>query len=130
MAYTVDDTRFPLVLVRATEFSDPSAALELGYRKLEQILGREQAFVIVFDMRGASSSPGRRRRLIDWCVAHEQALTRYLVGGAVVARSSIERGFHTATLWLRTPPFPVRLFADVADAEAWLRADFARLFPR
>lgn len=128
MAYAVDDSAWPLVIARAV--AHEPQALAAGYRKLEAILDRKQAFVLVFDMRGATSSSARRQKFQEWCERNTDALTRYLTGAAVVASSTVERGFITAGLWVRTPPFPMRVFANASDAEAWLRADFAQVFTR
>jgi hypothetical protein len=123
MAYVIDDGRWPLVVARATVHSD-AAALEASYRKLEAILDRKQQFVLLFDMRGATSSSSRRRNLLGWCERHADALTLYLAVGAIVAASSIERGFVTATLWVRSPPWPMRVFAEPSAAEKWLMSTF------
>jgi hypothetical protein len=127
MGYEIDDTRWPLVVARATKHLGDAAATDASYRKLEGILKREQRFLLVFDMRGASSTPSRRRRFMDWSQRNADPLTRLLVAGAIVAASSIERGFVTAALWVRTPPWPMRVFAESSDAEAWLLSNYAHL---
>ncbi|HET6332125.1 MAG TPA: hypothetical protein VFG30_02885 [Polyangiales bacterium] len=127
MGYEIDDSRWPLVVSRATEYLNDPAATEASYRKLESILQRDQRFMLVFDMRGASSTPARRHKFRDWCQRHEDPLTRLLVAGAIVAASSIERGFVTASLWISTPPWPMRVFSDSSEAEAWLLSNFAHL---
>jgi hypothetical protein len=125
MAYAIDDSRWPLLIARATEYLSDESAADASYRKLEQILTREELFVLVFDMRGATSTSARRKRFREWGQRHEAALTRLLVAAAIVARSSIEHGFVTASLWLAAPVFPMRVFTDPVDAESWLLTDFA-----
>lgn len=127
MGYEIDDTRWPLVVARATKHLDDPAATEASYRKLESLLRREQRFLLVFDMRGASSTPSRRQKFRAWCNSHEDPLTRLLVAGAIVAASSVERGFVTASLWIRTPPWPMRVFADSSEAEQWLLSNYSHL---
>jgi hypothetical protein len=127
MGYEIDDSRWPIVIARATEHLGDPAAVDASYRKLESILLREQRFLIVFDMRGASSTPNRRRKFLEWCALHAEPLTRLLVAGAIVATSSVERGFMTATLWVRTPPWPMRVFSDSSEAEKWLISSFSHL---
>jgi hypothetical protein len=124
MAYAIVDARWPLVVARSTEYTDDVAALDPSYRALEVILAREQPFVLMFDMRGATSTSSRRRRLMEWCDRHADALTRLIVAGAVVAASSVERGFVTAALWVRSPPWPMRVFADPSEAAEWLLAEY------
>jgi hypothetical protein len=127
MGYDIEDARWPLVVARATKYLGDPAATDASYRKLESILEREQRFLLVFDLRGASSTPGRRRRFHEWCQSHEDALTRLLVAGAIVAGSGMERGLVTAALWVRTPPWPMRVFTDSSEAETWLLANFTHL---
>lgn len=127
MGYEINDTRWPLVIARATEHLSDPAATESSYRKLESLLRREQRFLLVFDMRGASSTPGRRQKFRAWCNSHEDELTRLLAAAAIVAASSIERGFVTASMWIRTPPWPMRVFAEPNEAEQWLLSNFSHL---
>jgi hypothetical protein len=127
MGYEIDETRWPLVVARATKYLSDPVATDASYRKLESILMREQRFLLVFDMRGASSTPGRRHMFREWCQRHAGALTRLLVAAAIVAASSMERGFVTASLWVRTPPWPMRVFAESSEAETWLLSNYAHL---
>jgi len=123
MAYVIDDSRWPLVLARAIPY-DPQT-LEACYRKLEALLARKQVFVVLFDMRGASSSSERRKKFLEFGERHADAVKRYIAGAAIVASSPIERGFITAALWVRTPPYPMRVFSNAIEAEAWLFEAFA-----
>ena len=119
-AYAIDVSRWPLVRLRATSAVDSTAALDVTYRDLEQLLARRGRFLLLFDLRGARSSPSRRRRLLDWGLAHESEL-RALVGAmALVAGTSLERGFVTALLWLQPVPWPQRVFSSASEAETWL----------
>ncbi len=127
MGYEIDDSRWPLLVARVTKHLDDPEAADASYRKLEGILQREQRFLLVFDMRGASSSSTRRRKFAEWCKRHAGSLERLLVASAIVAASSLERGFVTAALWLDTPPWPMRVFASSTEAETWLLSNFAHL---
>ncbi|MEY4582539.1 MAG: hypothetical protein RL701_7242 [Pseudomonadota bacterium] len=127
MGYEMDDTRWPLLVARATEHLGDAAATEASYRKLEAILLREQRFMVVFDLRGASSTPDRRRKFFEWGKRNADSLKRLIVASAIIAGSSIERGFVTAGLWVSTPPWPMRVFATSSEAEAWLLANYAHL---
>lgn len=127
MGYDIDDSRWPLLVARATQYLNDPVAADASYRALERILKRDERFLLVFDMRGASSTSARRRKFVEWGERNSEALTRLLVAGAIVAATSMERGFVTAALWLRTPPFPMRVFADAVDAEAWLLTNYLHL---
>jgi hypothetical protein len=125
LAYLVDDRRLPLLVLRATSAVDDPDALDATYRALEQVLAKRQRFLMLFDLRGASSSPGRRRRLLDWGLRHQQELRAYLGASALVVGNGFERGFVTAMMWLHPVPWPMRVFSSVAEAEAWLLREHA-----
>jgi len=128
MPYAVDDSRWPLVTARAIAY-DPQT-LEACYRKIEELLARKRPFVVLFDLRGATSSSERRRRLQEFGERYAVEIERYLAGVALVASSPIERGFITAGLWLRSPTYPMRVFSTAIEGEAWLREDFSRVIER
>jgi hypothetical protein len=125
LAYLVDDTRLPLLALRPTAAVDDPAALDGTYRALEQVLAKRRRILMLFDLRGASSSPGRRRRLLDWGLRHEPELRAHVGACALVVSNGIERGFVTAMLWLHPVPWPMRVFSSVGEAEAWLLRDNA-----
>ena len=124
MAYEVDDGRWPLVIVRATAAVNDDSALDGMYRALEAQLSKGLRFVVLLDVRGGTSSPARRRRLLAWAERNTSPLGRSLTALAAVVGNGIERGFVTAVLWSRSPPFPVRVFSDPAEAQAWLMREF------
>jgi hypothetical protein len=126
-AYLVDEQQWPLVKVRATPaVHDERAALDETYRLLGHVLEHQQRFVGFLDLRGATSSPTRRRRLLEWCRQHQAAIDQYMVAMAVIVRTSLERGFVTAGLWLSEPPVPTRVFDNPGEAEAWLWVEYSR----
>lgn len=125
MPYRVDDARWPLVTAHAIAY-DPQT-LAACYGKLEELLARNRTFVVLFDMRGATSSSERRRRLLEFGERYSTEARRYLAAVALVASSPIERGFITAGLWLQSPAFPMRVFSTAKEAEAWLLADFSHV---
>ena len=125
LAYVVDEARWPLVVLRATAAVDDPDALNASYRALERVLAKQRRFLMLFDLRGASSSPSRRRRLLDWGLRHEQALRAYLGASGLVVGNGFERGFVTAMLWLQPVPWPMRVFSSLQEAEAWLMQEHA-----
>lgn len=128
MAYTVDNSRWPLVVVRPTEAVSNESALDATYAAFTQLLKQPERFALLYDLRGAASSPARRRRLLDWLEEHRHELVEHLVGMALIVRTGMERGFVTATLWLKPAPFPLQVFTSEAEAEDWLRAAHPNMF--
>lgn len=125
LAYVVDDGRLPLLVLRATPAVDDPQALDASYRALERVLAKRTRILMLFDLRGASSSPSRRRRLLDWGLRHERELRTYLAASALVVGNGFERGIVTAMLWLQPVPWPMRVFSSVEDAEMWLLQEHA-----
>lgn len=62
----------------------------------------------------------RRRRFVEWAKLHAPTARKLVVGYAVVIDSKLMAGVVTAVLWLMRPPAPMRVFSNLADAEAWL----------
>lgn len=125
LAYVVDDSRWPLLALRPTASVDDPAALDATYRALERVLAKRRRMLMLFDLRGARSSPARRRRLLEWGLRHEVELRAYLGASALVVGNGLERGFVTAMLWLHPMPWPVRVFSSRDEAEAWLLQEHA-----
>jgi hypothetical protein len=125
-AYSVDTARLPLVVVSPTPHVLDDSALEVTYAQLERVLGLETPLYLLFDLRGGTSSPKRRQRLTNWQAARKEQLERNVRAMAIVVGSTLERGFVTAALWLFTPAYPMRVFTEPREAEAWLFASGVR----
>lgn len=100
-------------------------ALEATYAALSLMLSRRQHFGAVIDVRGAVSSPTRRKRMSAWVEQQRHALDHFLVGVATVVDTALERGVVTAALWLIPTPVSVKVFSDHDKAEAWIREQLA-----
>jgi hypothetical protein len=47
------------------------------------------------------------------------------VAHAAVVAGRLAQGALTAILWVRTPPWPLQIFAHMEDADAWIRSRLA-----
>jgi hypothetical protein len=122
-AYTIDERRYPLVIASAhPRHVRDEAALDETYRLAEAVLARERPVVLLLDLRGAVSSPSRRKRFAAWMSPREATIKRVIIAMAVVVGNQIERGFVTAVAWLKPPPVETRVFTDLLAAEQWLLA--------
>lgn len=119
-AYDVDTSRWPIVTMRATALVADMDALERTYVLMNDVLARRERFATVLDLRGAHSSAERRKKFSDWVRHNNSTIRRYGVAMAVVAGSTLERGFVTAATWLFTSPVPMRVFESTVEAERWL----------
>lgn len=101
------------------------ASLPGNYRQMDALLARAQPLAVLLDLRGAASSSGRRRRMIEWTTANEAAIKRFVVAAGFVVRNELERGFITAVAWIKPPPVPICVFTERYEAETWLLEQLA-----
>jgi hypothetical protein len=126
LAYAVDVSRWPLVVIGATDAVRDNRALEATYAAIEAALARRQPFVAMIDVRGAVSDPTRRKRMIGFVQDRRAQLDHFLLATAAVVGSGLERGIVTAALWLLPGTANVRVFTDRNEAEAWLRQELTQ----
>jgi hypothetical protein len=78
---------------------------------------------VVIDAREVGRvTPTQRRGIMDWITRDKQHLRANCVGGALVFASPLQQGLWTAISWVTPSPIPVKIFRDLAPAEAWVRA--------
>jgi hypothetical protein len=65
-----------------------------------------------------------RRRIATAFERLSPVLADRAVGHAVVVYGPVVRHALTAIFWFKKPSWPVRVFTDMAEADAWLRAAF------
>ena len=117
----------PVVCVhsrREIDDADYDQYLALIASELDAADGSNPALILYDVARGPGSvSAGRRKRLAQVVATRRGKLTRAVSACAVVADSALSRGIATALLWLISPPYEVRMVANVDEAFAW----FAKL---
>lgn len=92
---------------------------------MERYLSRGEPFVII---HYATSNLDARTRSYMGKKRKEQAeLSRqFLLGEALVAKSSIVRGAATAISWIFPHPHPFKAFEDAEDALKWARSQLSK----
>ena len=122
MPLYVDRETLPLLRLRYVgDYSD--AELSQFLSKLEAVLALPGRKACVIDLSSAAAGSATQRQLhTAWIGKHEQALARGFAAAAIVTDNAIIRGTVTAIFWIRPLPFPTRVTATVASAEAWLRS--------
>ena len=77
---------------------------------------------LAVDLSRVERSEARNRKLIaDTMTRLVPIVHRSCAGTAYVVRSQLVRAALTATLWLRSPPWPTRVFTSRLEAIGWLR---------
>lgn len=83
---------------------------------------RGDVYGVVIDAREVGRIPATQRRgIMDWITRDKQHLKAHCAGGALIFASPLQQGLWTAISWVTPSPIPVKIFRDVASAEAWVR---------
>lgn len=84
---------------------------------------RGEIYGVVIDAREVGRvSATQRRGIMDWITNDKQHLRANCAGGALIFASPLQQGLWTAISWVTPSPIPVKMFSDLASAEAWVRA--------
>ena len=121
MGFEYDDRAWPIVKARwsgTVTDRDVEAALS----RVDGYLGRNERFGLLIDSRGGGGfSPDQRNRVLAH-MKRQSHVTASLLVQAVVIDNLIQRTLYYAVHLLFPSPFPSKVFADPAAAEAWLRS--------
>ena len=129
----MDRSRYPLVVLRYAREYDDADFLALAAGMTELVRGGP--FGLINDTRGAPMPTPRQRRVItQHYVDNDRDIVANFLACGIVGDSTLVRGVLTALHWVRPAPHPVKVFAGVAEAEAWVLGHFpeplARRVPR
>ncbi len=82
---------------------------------------RRERYVTLTDARsGATPNATQRRRASELIQRERERTVRWNVANAVVFTSPLLRGALTAIEWAAPSPVPMRSFATLVEARAWL----------
>ena len=112
-----------LISIRVPEgATDDTLDSDSLYRQVEAELGSGAAskYLLLHDLERTPRSSVRRKVFVSWVRAHRDLIVRRIEAYAVVAPNTIQRGMITAVLWVLEPPITHRVFANAAEARAWL----------
>ena len=83
---------------------------------------RGVSYAVVVDARKVGKVPAAQRKgIIDWIDRDRLHLKANCAAGALIFSNAVQRGLWTAISWVAPSPIPVKIFGDLAPAEAWLR---------
>ena len=113
-----DESRFPLVIATFREVPT-SEEFETFVARLDALLARGR-HACILDATQAGPLPAvLRRRQAEWNAQRTLIVIRRSAGVAIVVTNPLVRGTVTAINWLHPPPYPLKLVATRAEAEAW-----------
>ena len=105
------------------------AEADAHFSEVERYYTRESASnapaALLADVRALSAADARsRKRVADAFLRLSPVMERRAVGHAIVMSSPLIRGALTAIFWIKQPSWQIRTFAEITEADAWLRRMF------
>ncbi len=118
-SYRVDTSRPPLLRVHFDGVVDDDA-FQRYIDELKAWVDRGERYAMLVDATSAGVPGSAQRRMqTDFMESYQQKLKRLCVGAAFVIPAPLVRGALIAMLWVQPLPFPHKVVADVAAADAW-----------
>jgi hypothetical protein len=125
MLVPIDEAGWPLVKVR-WDGAVSDSMIDSFLARMNEWLERGERFALLLDSRGAKGmSPEQRNRVIAH-MKQNAARTAQCLVQAIVLDNLIQRTLFYGINVIFPNPFPSKVFADPAEAEAWLRAQLQR----
>lgn len=128
--FLFDERQAPLHLeVWPATFSHASldqhlTAIEHYFTRLAQERS-DRHVALIADVRSEPWLDARhRQRVAQTFERMTPIMEKRAVAHAVITSSSMVRGALTAILWIKTPPWPLRVFASMEEGSAWLVRSF------
>lgn len=118
----IEQSRSPIVSCRYPEHVTDAFVEELSAELIALAKGSRRFGLLVDATVAQPLTPKQRALIVAAVEDHEPLFVASCVGQAVVMHSALGRGVLTALSWLKKPPFPMKTFNTVDDAEAWLRS--------
>jgi hypothetical protein len=116
-----DETDNPLMRMTYQGLCD-DAEWKRHIDQMSEWARRGDPYAVVIDAREVGRVPATQRKgIMEWITRDRQHLKINCAGGALIFASALQQGLWTAISWVTPSPIPVKIFRDVASAEAWLR---------
>lgn len=120
----VDDTRWPLVVIRAPSVLTPEELRRHFEADVRRFLKRQEPYGAVVDARRVqvrSLGPSHRRAVANIYQECSTGFEKYLVAECYVLASPAVRGVLQAVRWLSPPKWATNTVAEQAEAVEWVR---------
>jgi len=123
-----DTTQAPRYFVRfARTVSDADIGEVLA--RMRAVWKLRQKIVVVCDVADSSLTPCQRKVLTDEIRRDQDNYARWVDGWATVVTTAVARHTLTALMWVLPPPFEMRVFDRLEDANAWATQRVGELRP-
>lgn len=125
----VFDTRHDPLFLQAFPPLLTQAGVDAHFDEVEAFFmrrDRDKPTALLADARGILNTTARNRQRV--ALAFERlspVLEQRAVAHAIVMDNAVVRGALTAVFWIKRPPWPIQLFGDLEEADAWIRRRFA-----
>lgn len=122
-----DATFAPRYLVRfARTISDGD--LDDVHARMRAVWKLRQKIIVVCDVADSSLTPRQRKLVTEELKRDQNNYAHWVDGWAVVVRSAAARHTLTALIWVRPPPFEMRVFDSLENANAWATQRIGELY--
>lgn len=120
--FLADLRDFPLLEIRSPNVAQyDHVSIPTFFHCVDQGLLRKTHFAVLHDARAMPHvDDGRRQEFMELLDLRRHEVVRYVAAYAAIVSSPLERGLITAFMWFIKLPFPIRLFANEAEARRWL----------
>jgi hypothetical protein len=116
----IDESRWPRVYVKWPEGVLNDAEFQRAVIRLSDFTRRGEPYVTLLDARtSARPTPLQRRFAAERQRDDAPFSSRWLRGSAIIVSNPVLVGVVTAINWIYPPPYPQKIFASLASAEAW-----------
>lgn len=127
-----DTTQHPLHVMEFperyeyAELDDEFVRFRDHYRRMVKERPQDECVLLVDISRVVKSEARNRKRIAQAMEELAELMKTRCVGQAYVVERPMIRAALTAVTWLRSAPWPVRVFARRDEAATWLRSQLAR----
>lgn len=117
---TLDESRWPRVYVTWPAEAMEDEQFESIVSAMSKLLERRERYVIIHDARRAVRPTPKQRAYAAAAQKRDAEGTRRLLAGvALTVSSPLTAGVVTAINWIAPPPYPIKTFSKMDEAEAW-----------
>lgn len=113
-----DATKAPYYVIRFAH-AVTDADVEDVLERMRSVWKTRRKIVVLCDGSDSTLTPRQRKLFTDEMKRERDNYTRWVDGWALVVQSAVARHTLTALTWVSPPPFEMRVFDTLEEANAW-----------